>query len=70
MSFHKAMHHMALLHVILASTEEEKRKVGSYGNLQEQKIYFDVNDLSQNTRRVNFPERKFTNKEPQITFRR
>lgn len=32
-------------------------------------MYFDVNDLSQNTRRLNFPERKFTNKEPQITFR-
>lgn len=32
-------------------------------------MHFDVNDLSQNTRRLNFPERKFTNKEPQITFR-
>lgn len=50
-----------------------KRKEKKSGQLWEfarkRRMYSDVNDLSQNTRRLNFPERKFTNKEPQITFR-
>lgn len=53
--------------------EPGKRKEKKGGQLWEfarkKRIYFDVNDLSQNTRRLNFPEGKFTNKEPQITFR-
>ena len=71
-SFHKALHHIALPCVVLERTEEEKREErwAVMGICKKKRIYFDVNDLSQNTRRLNFPERKFTNKEPQITFRR
>lgn len=70
-SFHKAMYCTALLFVVLERIEEEKQEErwAVMGICKKKRIYFDVSDLSQNTRRLNFPERKFSNKETQKTFR-
>lgn len=71
-AFIKLMHHTALPCVVLERIEEEKREErwAVMGICKKKKAHLLwCYDLSQNTRRLNFPERKFTNKEPQITFR-
>lgn len=65
------MNRIALLCALVERTEEEKRgeRWVFMGICKKERIHFDVNDLSQNIRRLNFPERKFTKREPQISFR-